>query len=35
LDTDTRRVDRVAVWSPGNEQALAPSTAKLALVALN
>jgi len=28
-------VDRVAAWSQGNEQALAPSTAKLALIALN
>ena len=28
-------VDRVALWSQGNEQALAPSTAKLALIALN
>ena len=28
-------VDRVAVWSQGNEQALAPSTASLALIALN
>jgi integrase len=28
-------VDGVAVWSQGNEQALAPSTAKLALIALN
>jgi hypothetical protein len=27
--------DRVAVWSQGNEQALAPSTAWLALIALN
>ena len=26
---------RVAVWSQGNERALAPSTAKLALIALN
>jgi hypothetical protein len=25
-------VDRVAVWSQGNERALAPSTAKLALI---
>ncbi len=28
-------VDRVAVWSQGNEQALAPSTAWLALIAMN
>jgi hypothetical protein len=28
-------VDGVAVWSQGNEQALAPSTAKPALIALN
>ena len=28
-------VDHVAGWSQGNEQALAPSTAKLALIALN
>jgi integrase len=28
-------VDRVAVWSQGNELALAPSTAKLALIPLN
>ena len=28
-------VDRVAAWSQGNEQALAPSMAQLALIALN
>src|SRR2546422_5413612 len=28
-------VDRVAAWSHGNEQVLAPSAAKLALIALN
>jgi len=28
-------VDAVAVWSQGNERALAPSTAKLALIALS